>query len=1181
MTATAQLTADLAQQVLRLEDDLRERVEQVPEFSQRWKADHAAARKADRTSQAWGQWRDERVTQVAVAWVLTTVFVRFCEDNELLRDVWIAGPGARAREAVEMQEVYFREHPEHTDREWLLQAVERLREFEATRGLVEEHSPLYLASPSGNAVTRLLDFWRERGDDGTLVHDLRDETLSTRFLGDLYQDLSDAAKKTYALLQTPEFVEEFILDQTLTPALEERPLAGFRLIDPACGSGHFLLGAFHRLLARWEAEAPELDARERTLKALDAIHGVDLNPFAVAITRFRLLLAAVQASGERSLERHIDFPLHLAAGDSLLFGVQGALALTDVEELGGHAYSTEDRELLDRLLTRGQYDVVVANPPYITVKDAALSAAYREIYKTCHRKYALTVPFMELIVKLARDGRGERPAGWTGQITSNSFMKRKFGTKLIEQFLADVDVQRVIDTSGAYIPGHGTPTVILVARHRAPQESTVRAVLGIQGEPGKPADPAKAHVWSSIVQHIDEPGYEDQWISVVDLSREQLARHPWSLTGGGADQLMSELDAMTGRLSERVESIGFAAITGEDEAFLAAGRHAPSTWANDGVPTRPFIEGEAVRDFHIDEDQWAAFPYDEEGPLKELAGRPSFWALRTRLRNGLAFGKTREDKQQELTEYILPNWPRLRAEALITFAFVATHNHFVLDRGGKVFNRSAPVIKLPAGASEDAHLELLGVLNSSVACFWLKQNSHNKGEGGGARVDAGFAARGEPFRESYEFTATTLENFPLPGLLSPERGRLLDSLAQDLSASSPERVLEQSPPTRELLAEAEARSAHYRGRMIAQQEELDWECYRLYGLLEADLTYDGDDFPEIGPAERAFAIHLARQVKAGQRETSWFTHWNHQFAPITEIPAHWPDAYRALVQRRLDLIESDRSIGLLEKPEYKRRWASTPWRVRERAALAQWLLGRLEDRKYWFDAQGTPSPQSVGQLADKVSREPELVRVLALWEGRPDAPVAATLGQLLTDASVPYLAAYRLKESGMRKREAWEEVWALQRREDAGERGLDIPVPPNYTSGDFRKQPWWQVRGKLDVPKERFILYPDAGRATDPTPMLGWAGWDHAQQALAIASLIAAREEDGASDDALVPLVAGLAELQPWVRQWHSGVDPSFGISLADFIDQQLAERMRQVGKSREELRAWRPAARTRGRKRA
>ena len=55
------------------------------------------------------------------------------------------------------------------------------------------------------------------------MHDLADSSLSTRFLGDLYQDLSEHAKKRFALLQTPIFVEAFILDRTLAPALKVRP----------------------------------------------------------------------------------------------------------------------------------------------------------------------------------------------------------------------------------------------------------------------------------------------------------------------------------------------------------------------------------------------------------------------------------------------------------------------------------------------------------------------------------------------------------------------------------------------------------------------------------------------------------------------------------------------------------------------------------------------------------------------------------------------------------------------------------------------------------------------------------------------------------------------------------------------------------------------------------------------
>ncbi|MFK5634036.1 hypothetical protein [Ornithinimicrobium sp. LYQ103] len=273
MTATARLTTDLKAQVLRLEDDLRDRVASDPELKARWQEEHRQALAAERSAASWPQFLDDRLVQAAVAWVLTSVFVRFCEDNALVAPVWIAGPPHRRQEALDAQLAYFRRHPEDTDREWLLQAVEHLRSLPATADLVDEHSPLRQISPSGNAVTALLDFWRAKDDHGELVHDLRDETLSTRFLGDLYQDLSDHAKKTYALLQTPVFVEEFILDQTLEPALTERPLDGFRLIDPTCGSGHFLLGAFDRLVTRWQEHDQSLSADEVVTRALVSVLG--------------------------------------------------------------------------------------------------------------------------------------------------------------------------------------------------------------------------------------------------------------------------------------------------------------------------------------------------------------------------------------------------------------------------------------------------------------------------------------------------------------------------------------------------------------------------------------------------------------------------------------------------------------------------------------------------------------------------------------------------------------------------------------------------------------------------------------------------------------------------------------------------------------------------------------------
>ena len=116
----------------------------------------------------------------------------------------------------------------------------------------------------------------------------------------------------------------------------------------------------------------------------------------------------------------------------------------------------------------------------------------------------------------------------------------------------------------------------------------------------------------------------------------------------------------------------------------------------------------------------------------------------------------------------------------------------------------------------------------------------------------------------------------------------------------------------------------------------------------------------------------------------------------------------------------------------------------------------------------------------------------------PKPTCAKVLASLVTEEAVPYLAAHRYKPAGLEKFRTWQQVWDLQRREDAGEK-VDIPVPPKYSTPDFRKVEYWKARGKLDVPKERFILYPDLHREGDSSIVLGWAGWDHKDQALALA----------------------------------------------------------------------------------
>src|SRR5262249_9709811 len=183
-----------------------------------------------------------------------------------------------------------------------------------------------------------------------------------------------------------------------------------------------------------------------------------------------------------------------------------------------------------------------------------------------------------------------------------------------------------------------------------------------------------------------------------------------------------------------------------------------------------------------------------------------------------------------------------------------------------------------------------------------------------------------------------------------------------------------------------------------------------------------------------------------------------------------------------------------------------------------------------------------------------------------------TLGRLLADEHVPYLPADRYKPSGLRKRAQWERTWALQRREDKAKEGKgedvkDIPVPPKYTSADFVKPSFWRNRGKLDVPKERFISYPKSALSSDAGELLGWAGWDHLAQAQALATLYLDRKTQTAwPPHRLLPLLAGIAELEPWLEQWYAEPRPGFPGSPAKFFTGLIDTELSTLGADRPAL---------------
>lgn len=1215
------LLDDLKKIVTKVEADLlaRSTDPNVPEIGARLQSEYDRARAARRTAATLDEWRTDRITQAAVAWVLSCVFVRFLEDNDLITPPRIAGPGDRLSTARDSHQHFFTSHPRETDRDFLLSIFDELAALPGTADIFGPHNPLREIPTwlSGDAAREIIQFFQKiDANTGTLIHDFTDPQWDSRFLGDLYQDLSAYARERYALLQTPHFVEQFLLDRTLEPALDEFGVTdAFKMIDPACGSGHLVLGSFARILDRWQRQEPATPVRELVRRSLAAVHGVDINPFAVAIARFRLLLVAMRACGVTKLSDAPAFHLNIECGDSLLHTplLGGVQELFDKHDKGpkddecDHAYASEDLAAIKRLLRHGQYHAVMANPPYITPKDPGLRDRYRDRFSTCHMKYSLAVPFMEHIFKLCV------PGGFTGQITANSFMKREFGKKLIENFFPFTDLTHVIDTSGAYIPGHGTPTVILFGRQRRPVLETVRAVMGIRGEPATPQVPERGLVWQEILAEIDRPGNKAAFVTVSDVPQSRFHKHPWSVGGGGASELKRYLEeTSTCRLGALIVSNGPGAIIGETESF-AFQPNCPRMQLLPKALKREVVVGPAIRDWCIEIDDVSLFPYDETLSLIDLPEiRHWLWPLRSTLESRQDFGnKTYREAGRPFWEYHQIPVQRNLASSCIAYAAIASHNHFAFSTARRIFRETAPMIVLPEESQEHDYHALLAYLNSSIACFWLKQVSQQK------QMTAGDSIRFETrSKVPYGFAATQLDKLPIPPSFdSPGHKTALAALGRLCHTES--LVLSQSTAS-SVLAEPFSSASDIRriwemrqeqrntaiGRLVFLQEEIDFLCYAMWGICPEHIVRIAADPSEavqtVLPGQRPF------EILAGRNQDD--------YAVAAETPHNWPPEIKHLWASRIDAIKSSPNVRLIEDDHYKRRWIGRQGKFNStvksddlNGACVAWLSDRLESylrvesghtvpSKAGSDA--VPSLISVRQLADLASRDNAFRIVAEVLRDDPACDVESVVMDVIEDEAVPLLPSLRYKPTGLRKHAEWQGVWEQQRQEDAIDARTaldpkhpqhltkeeaqqqkqqqvgDIPVPPKYTSADFLKPSYWRLRGKLDVPKERFISFPGV-LGQDGTGVIAWAGLDHLQLAKAIGDFfgLVQTEYGGSDDPRLVPLLANLSELLPWVRQWHPESLPDYGGPPADFYDQFLRAEAQDRGLTLDQVRSWQPPA--------
>ncbi|PIP39128.1 MAG: restriction endonuclease subunit M [Desulfobacterales bacterium CG23_combo_of_CG06-09_8_20_14_all_51_8] len=211
-------------------------------------------------------------------------------------------------------------------------------------------------------------------------------------------------RKAGGVYYTPTYIVDYIVKNTVGKLVEGKkpgPRGGvshLRILDPACGSGSFLIGAYQFLLDwhlnEYVADGPEkwdrgktprlyrtgrgdwrLTTDERKRILLNNIFGVDIDPQAVEVTKLSLLLKVLEGEDEQSIGKQMllfqervlpDLERNIKCGNSLIgpdFYANRQMTLMDDEEMYRVNAFDWHAEFPD-IMNAGGFDAVVGNPPY-------------------------------------------------------------------------------------------------------------------------------------------------------------------------------------------------------------------------------------------------------------------------------------------------------------------------------------------------------------------------------------------------------------------------------------------------------------------------------------------------------------------------------------------------------------------------------------------------------------------------------------------------------------------------------------------------------------------------------------------------------------------------------------------------------------------------------------------------
>ena len=564
-------------------------------------------------------------------------------------------------------------------------------------------------------------------------------------------------RKAGGVYYTPTYIVDYIVEKTIGKLLEGKrpgPRGGasrLKIVDPACGSGSFLIGAYSFLLDwhrdRYVEDGPEkwskvlyrgrgdqyhltIDEKKRILT--NNIYGVDIDPQAVEVTKLSLLLKVLEGESEASLATQLrmfqeralpDLDQNIKCGNSLIgpdFYENEQMILLNEEE--HYRINVFDWNKNFPQVFEGEnpgFDAVIGNPPYVDVK--LLGDDVKQIlsdkFASATKRFDLYVPFVEQGLLLLRND------GLLGYILPSMFTRREYGSDLRRVIVELGSVDKVVDfgTNQVFEGPLNYVGIFILVKSREQSDvlatrfdrtglDSVELTQGLSGEE------------LNGVNHLIAPARAFQTSSewyLLDRKEAQLSERLFSSFPG--------LQKILRNASEGIHS-------GKDLVFFVPA----DTVRNLGIespPAYPLAKGKDVHRYqlvsHLELNNYVIYPYNlstgavlNEPVMAELA--PNTWRYLKNSRQ-LLRGRSYFDKSRKSWyELWCPRKPELYTSPKIVGPEIASRGEFTLCREQLFVNNKVKAIILRAGVAETLEY-ILGLLNSSLLVYLYRSIAPPKG----------------------------------------------------------------------------------------------------------------------------------------------------------------------------------------------------------------------------------------------------------------------------------------------------------------------------------------------------------------------------------------------------------------------------------------------------------------------